>query len=143
MYADQSSSNVTGSVALSGEFHDWKYSRGNYLSGLDMQSVIKTTLTSYFCPLPLDDYGGLYLVLMSGQVRVQDFCHVVCGFHYTFPHIVGDTVPYAWVGYSRAQCRGLSTYPFAWPGYSGRPPPSRDGIMKPTNEDAGEDGMIV
>ncbi|KAI4313041.1 hypothetical protein MLD38_037818 [Melastoma candidum] len=143
IYADQSGSNVTGSVALSGEFHDWGYSHGNYLSRLDMQSVIKTAMNSYTRPLPLDVRGGLYLVLTSGDVRVQDFCRAVCGFHYfTFPHVVGATVPYAWVGYSGAQCPGLCAYPFAWPGYSGMPPPSGDGIMKPPNGDAGVDGMI-
>ncbi|BFG28404.1 hypothetical protein CerSpe_146780 [Prunus speciosa] len=147
LYTDQTGSNITRSIALSGEFYDSAYSHGNYLSRLSMQSIIKHAVTSpYPRALPLNPHNGLYLVLSSPDVRVQDFCRAVCGFHYfTFPTIVGVTVPYAWVGNSGTQCPGVCAYPFAWPKYSGKPPPSTNGgnnIMRAPNGDAGADGMI-
>lgn len=146
LYTDQTGSNITGNIVLSGEFYDYKYSHGSYLSRLSIQSIIKTAVYSRPKPLPLNPHNGLYLVLTSGDVQVQDFCRAVCGFHYfTFPNVVGVTVPYAWVGYSGTQCPGMCAYPFAWPKYSGKPPPSTGGgtnMMKPPNGDAGVDGMI-
>ncbi|KAA8537240.1 hypothetical protein F0562_029718 [Nyssa sinensis] len=148
LYTDQTGSNITSNIVISGELYDSTYSHGGYLSRLDIQSIIKTAVTSYPRPLPLNYRNGLYLVLTSSDVQVQDFCRAVCGFHYfTFPTIVGVTVPYAWVGYSGTQCPGTCAYPFAWPKYSGsgKPPPSTDGgnnIMGSPNGDAGADGMI-
>ncbi|GKV36884.1 hypothetical protein SLEP1_g44968 [Rubroshorea leprosula] len=146
LYTDQTGANITGSIALSGEFYDSRYSHGGYLSRLDMQSIIKNAVTSSPRALPLNAHNGVYLVLTSSDVQVQDFCRAVCGFHYfTFPTIVGATVPYAWVGYSGTQCPGMCAYPFAWPQYSGKPPPSTNGgnnIMKAPNGDAGADGMV-
>ncbi|KAL5842745.1 hypothetical protein ACOSQ3_013348 [Xanthoceras sorbifolium] len=146
LYTDQTGSNITGNLVLSGELYDFKYSHGGHLSRLDIQSIIKTAVTSYPRPLPLNPHNGLYLVLTSYDVQVQDFCRAVCGFHYfTFPTIVGVTVPYAWVGYSGTQCPGMCAYPFAWPKDSGKPPPSRNGghdIMGSPNGDPGVDGMI-
>ncbi|KAJ9183326.1 hypothetical protein P3X46_007193 [Hevea brasiliensis] len=146
LYTDQTGSNITGSIVISGEFYDSSYSHGGYLSRLAIQSVIKTAMNSHPRPLPLNPHNGLYLVLTSADVQVQDFCRAVCGFHYfTFPTVVGVTVPYAWVGYSGTQCPGQCAYPFAWSKYSGKPPPVANGgnnIMKAPNGDAGVDGMI-
>jgi hypothetical protein len=147
LYTDQTESKITGSIVLSGEHYDTKYSHGAYLSRLAIQSVIRTAVTSNPRALPLNPHNGLYLVLTSSDVRVQDFCRAVCGFHYfTFPTIVGVTVPYAWVGYSGTQCPGICAYPFAWPEEDpGKPPPSTNGgnkIMAPPNGDVGADGMI-
>ncbi|KAM6575134.1 hypothetical protein CsatA_023461 [Cannabis sativa] len=148
-YTDQTGSNITGNIILSGESFDSSYSHGSYLSRLDIQSIINTAVTnSNHRALPLNPHNGLYLVLTSSDVRVQDFCRAVCGFHYfTFPTIVGVTVPYAWVGYSGSQCPGMCAYPFAWPDYSKMPPPGAGGVgggnvMRPPNGDAGVDGMI-
>ncbi|XP_071922352.1 protein EXORDIUM-like 7 [Coffea arabica] len=146
LYTDQTGSNITSNIILKGEFFDWKYSHGTYLTRLSMQSIIKTALSSHPNALPLNYNNGLYLILTSSNVKVQEFCRAVCGFHYfTFPSIVGVTVPYAWVGYSGTQCPGMCAYPFAWPEYSGKPPPSGNGgndLMKAPNGDAGVDGMI-
>lgn len=144
LYTDQTGSNITKNIFLSGEFYDYNYSQGDYLSRLDIQSIIKTAVTtSHGQALPLNPHNGLYLVLTSSDVQVEDFCRAVCGFHYfTFPTIVGVTVPYAWVGYSGDQCPGMCAYPFAWPKYSGKPPPGTTNIMNPPNEDVGTDGMI-
>ncbi|CAK9140164.1 unnamed protein product [Ilex paraguariensis] len=145
LYTDQTGSNITGSISLSDEFYDDKYSQGRYLTRLSMQNIIENAVSS-LPPLPLNYRNGLYLVLTSSDVQVQEFCRAVCGFHYfTFPAIVGVTVPYAWVGYSGTQCPGMCAYPFAWPNYSGKPPPSSNGannIMSAPNGDAGTDGMI-
>lgn len=146
LYTDQTGSNITGNIVLSGEFYDTRYSHGAYLSRLDMQSIIRTAVNKR--AMALNPHNGLYLVLTSHDVQVQDFCRAVCGFHYfTFPNIVGVTVPYAWVGYSGAQCPGMCAYPFAWPGYSGSsssPPRNKEGhnIMRAPNGDVGVDGMI-
>lgn len=102
LYTDQTGSNVTGSISFSGEFFDWEYSHGMYLTRLSMQSVLKSAVTPSLSKktiLPLNYHNGLYLILTSPDVEVQDFCRAVCGFHYfTFPSVVGVTVPYAWVG---------------------------------------------
>ncbi|KAF8408616.1 hypothetical protein HHK36_004679 [Tetracentron sinense] len=147
LYTDQTGANITGDIVLSGEFYDTWYSHGASLTRLTIQSIIKTAVSAYPKALPLNSYNGLYLVLTSSDVKVQDFCRAVCGFHYfTFPAIVGVTVPYAWVGYSGIQCPGICAYPFAWPNNSGRPPPGTNGgnskIMGAPNGDAGADGMI-
>ncbi|KAG6395881.1 hypothetical protein SASPL_142014 [Salvia splendens] len=142
LYTDQTSANVTRNVALSGHFHD-AYSHGRYLTRLSMQSIIKNAVTSSNKrrALPLNYSNGLYLVLTSHDVQVQEFCRAVCGFHYfTFPSVARVTVPYAWIGHSGAQCPGMCAYPFAWPG--GGTPPRGSGIMGPPNGDPGTDGMI-
>lgn len=146
LYTDQTGSNVTGNLVLSGEYYDTKYSQGAYLSRMAIQSVIRSAVNSYPQPLPLNPHNGLYLVLTSSDVQVQDFCRAVCGFHYfTFPTTVGFIVPYLWVGYSGTQCPGVCAYPFAWPKYSGGPPSGGNGgrnIMRAPNGDVGADGMI-
>lgn len=152
-YTDQTGSNITGNIHLSGEFHDSAYSHGGYLSRLAIQSIIKTAVSSSSRagqppPLPLNPDNGLYLVLTSSDVGVQDFCRAVCGFHYfTFPTIVGATVPYAWVGHSGTQCPGMCAYPFAWP--ENRPATGtvtyndyNKNVMRPPNGDVGSDGMV-
>lgn len=69
---------------------------------------------------------------------VQDYCQNVCGFHYfTFPSIVGYTLPYAWVGNSAKFCPGMCAYPFAVPEYI----PGLKAVKSP-NDDVGVDGMI-
>ncbi|CAN0855050.1 Protein EXORDIUM-like 7 [Linum grandiflorum] len=148
LYTDQTGSNITDAITLVGELADSGYSHGRDLTRLSMQSIIKRAVSSSRGGgMPLNTRNGLYLVLTSHDVVVQDFCRAVCGFHYfTFPYIVGATVPYAWVGYSGTQCPGMCAYPFAWPTYSGKPPPNggsnNNNIMKSPNGDAGIDGMI-
>ncbi|MDF5361750.1 hypothetical protein P3687_25870, partial [Vibrio parahaemolyticus] len=62
----------------------------------------------------------------------------MCGFHYfTFPSLVGYTLPYAWVGNSAKFCPGQCAYPFAVPAYI----PNRKPFKSP-NGDVGVDGMI-
>ncbi|KAJ3670235.1 hypothetical protein LUZ60_010559 [Juncus effusus] len=137
-YTDQTNSNVTSFFNIISEHHDTNYSHGNSLTRLSIQSVINSAVTDYPNPLPLDPTNGVYLVLSSPEVQVQDFCRAVCGFHYfTFPSIVGTTVPYAWIGHSGTQCPGTCAYPFA-------APPSGSGyqILGSPNGDIATDGMI-
>ena len=64
----------------------------------------------------------------------------MCGFHYfTFPSLVGYTLPYAWIGNSGKQCPEVCAYPFAVPGYMAGGGP---GELRPPNGDVGVDGMI-
>ncbi|KAK9152448.1 hypothetical protein Syun_010757 [Stephania yunnanensis] len=149
LYTDQTGANITGNIVLSGEFYDWSYSHGTSLTRLSIQSIIRTAVTANnnnarARALPLNSNNGLYLILTSYNVQVQDFCRAVCGFHYfTFPSVVGATVPYAWVGYSGSQCPGLCAFPFAMPKYSGSTPGTANAnLMEAPNGDVGADGMI-
>uniref|UniRef100_A0A0D9WLG1 Protein EXORDIUM-like 3 n=1 Tax=Leersia perrieri TaxID=77586 RepID=A0A0D9WLG1_9ORYZ len=139
LYTDQTSSNVSATVRLGEEKSDARMSRGARLSRLDIQSVVRDAVTATTRPLPVDS-GGVYLVLTSPEVAVENFCGQVCGFHYfTFPSVVGYTLPYAWVGNSAARCPEICAYPFAIPSYivaGGRRPES------PPNGDSGIDGMV-
>ncbi|KAJ6836841.1 putative protein EXORDIUM-like 3 [Iris pallida] len=157
LYTDQTGSNVTRTVHLGREKTDRRYSLGRRLSRMSVQSIIKGAISARTRPLPINPRGGMYLVLTSDDVTMEDFCGqlvcrhvkansclscglVVCGFHYfTFPSIVGYTMPYAWVGNSATQCPGICAYPFAVPYYVGNPPRVPEA---PPNGDVGVDGMV-
>ncbi|MBA0621942.1 hypothetical protein Godav_007519 [Gossypium davidsonii] len=138
LYTDQTGANISRSVLLGEEKNDRFYSHGKSLTRLSIQSVIKSAVTSRTKPLPINPKSGLYLLLTSDDVYVEDFCGQVCGFHYfTFPSIVGYTLPYAWVGNSAKLCPGVCAYPFAVPQYMPGLKP-----LKSPNSDVGVDGMI-
>ncbi|KAF7147194.1 hypothetical protein RHSIM_Rhsim03G0169700 [Rhododendron simsii] len=138
LYTDQTGSNISRTVRLGEEKNDRFYSHGKSLTRLSIQSVIKSAVTASTRPLPINPKSGLYLLLTSDDVYVQDFCQNVCGFHYfTFPSIVGYTLPYAWVGNSAKLCPGTCAYPFAVPDYI----PGMKPLRSP-NGDVGVDGMI-
>ncbi|XP_042507382.1 protein EXORDIUM-like 5 [Macadamia integrifolia] len=138
LYTDQTNSNISRSVAIAREYDDLRYSIGKNLTRLGIQQVINNAVKS--APFQVDHKNGIYLVLSSSDVTVQDFCRAACGFHYfTFPSIVGHTLPYAWVGNSEKQCPGMCAYPFAVPSYMGGGGP---GAMSPPNGDVALDGMI-
>nr|AGV54217.1 hypothetical protein [Phaseolus vulgaris] len=124
--------------SLGEEKNDRLYSHGKSLTRLSIQSVIKSAITARTRPLPINPRSGLYLLLTADDVYVQDFCTSVCGFHYfTFPSLVGYTLPYAWVGNSAKLCPGQCAYPFAVPAYIPNLKP-----FKSPNGDVGVDGMI-
>lgn len=139
LYTDQTGENISRTVLLGEEKNDRFYSHGKSLTRLSIQSVIKSHVTAKSKPLPINPKSGVYLLLTSADVYVQDFCGQVCGFHYfTFPSIVGYTLPYAWVGNSAKFCPGVCAYPFAITEYM-------RGAFKPLkspNGDVGVDGMI-
>ncbi|RVW35257.1 Protein EXORDIUM-like 3 [Vitis vinifera] len=112
LYTDQTGANISRSLHLAAEKSDRFYSHGKKLTRLSIQSVIKSAVTAKTKPLPINPKSGIYLLLTSDDVYVQDFCGQVCGFHYfTFPSIVGYTLPYAWVGNSAKLCPGMCAYP--------------------------------
>ena len=125
-------------VRLGQEKNDRFYSQGKSLTHLAIQRVIKSAVTARLKPLPVNARSGLYLLLTSDDVVVQDFCGQVCGFHYfTLPSVMGYTLPFAWVGNSQKLCPGVCAYPFAVPDYiSGLKP------LKSPNGDMGVDGMV-
>ncbi|XWS37703.1 hypothetical protein CRYUN_Cryun19dG0067600 [Craigia yunnanensis] len=138
LYTDQTGANISRTVRLGKEKNDRFYSHGKSLMRLSIQSVIKSAVTASTKPLPINPKSGLYLLLTSDDVYVQDFCGQVCGFHYfTFPSIVGYTLPYAWVGNSAKLCPGTCAYPFAVPEHMPGLKP-----LKSPNGDVGVDGMI-
>ncbi|XP_066371795.1 protein EXORDIUM-like 3 [Miscanthus floridulus] len=139
LYTDQTSANVSAVVSLGAEKCDARMSRGARLSRMDIQAVVRDAVTARTRPLPVDSSGGVYLVLTSPEVSVEDFCGQVCGFHYfTFPSVVGYTLPYAWVGNSARRCPEVCAYPFAIPAYVA---PGRK-AEAPPNGDVGVDGMV-
>ncbi|XP_019107526.1 protein EXORDIUM-like 5 [Beta vulgaris subsp. vulgaris] len=138
LYTDQTGANVSRNLLIAGEYSDHRYSHGTHLTRLSIQQVISNAVKK--APFPVDHKNGIYLILTSVDVTVQDFCRAVCGFHYfTFPSQVGYTLPYAWIGNSGQQCPEVCAYPFALPGYM-----SGGGLtaLKPPNNDVGVDGMI-
>ncbi|TYG43334.1 hypothetical protein ES288_D11G008000v1 [Gossypium darwinii] len=138
LYTDQTGANISRTVRLGEQKNDRFYSHGKSLTRLSIQSVIKSAVTAKTKPLPINPSNGLYLLLTSDDVYVEDFCGQVCGFHYfTFPSIVGYTLPFAWVGNSAKLCPGICAYPFAVPEYMQGLKP-----LKSPNGDVGVDGMI-
>lgn len=145
LYTDQTGANVTGAFVVAGEHADAGYSHGTSLRRADVQSVIRSAVYAYPDPLPLDPYGGAYLVLTSPDVAMDEFCRAVCGFHYfTFASVVGVTVPYAWVGNSGTQCPGKCAFPFAAAGAEyGNGGGGQQAVLRPPNGDVGVDGMVI
>jgi len=165
LYTDQTGANVSRNLLVAGEYSDHRYSQGTHLTRLSVQQVIANAVRS--APFPIDHKNGVYLILTSVDVTMQvstiqhryyhlgftqnlrfdvmnssqqDFCRAVCGFHYfTFPSLVGYTIPYAWIGNSGKQCPEVCAYPFAVPGYMAGGGP---GELRPPNGDVGVDGMI-
>ncbi|KMZ67933.1 Phosphate-responsive 1 family protein [Zostera marina] len=137
LYTDQTNSNVTTSITIGREVSDAECSVSKSLTRLSMQQVIANSIS--FKHLPVNNRNGVYLILTAPDITVQDFCRAVCGFHFfTFPSIVGNTLPYAWVGNSGKQCPETCAYPFAVPAYM----TGATKEMEPPNGDAGVDGMI-
>lgn len=137
-YTDQTGSNISRTVQVGEQKNDRLMSYGKTLTRLSVQSVIKSAISAKTNPLPITSKSVIYLLLTSQDVYVQDFCQNVCGFHYfTYPSIVGYTLPYAWIGNSRKQCPGTCAYPFAVPDYI----PGLKPVKSP-NGDVAIDGMI-
>ncbi|XP_043709690.1 protein EXORDIUM-like 5 [Telopea speciosissima] len=138
LYTDQTGANISRSIVVAREYNDNRYSQGKQLTRLSIQQVIGNAVK--FAPFTVDHKSGMYLVLTSDDVTVQDFCRAVCGFHYfTFPSIVGHTLPYAWIGNSAKQCPEQCAYPFKVPEYMAGGGP---GVVLPPNGDIGLDGMV-
>ncbi|KAJ6971106.1 protein EXORDIUM-like 3 [Populus alba x Populus x berolinensis] len=88
LYTDQTGANISHTVQLGQEKNDRFYSHGKSLTRLSIQSVIRSAVTARTKPLPINPRNGLYLLLTSDDVYVQDFC---------------------------GQCPGVCAYPFAVP----------------------------
>ncbi|XP_024396418.1 protein EXORDIUM-like 7 [Physcomitrium patens] len=138
-YTDQTGANISASIVVAGEHEDRNYSHGKLLSRLSVQEVIRSALAENQGTLPVNTKGGLYMVLTSEDVMMQDYCRAVCGFHYfTFPAKVGYTLPYAWIGNSGKSCPEVCAFPFAIPAFMGE----SFAPLKSPNNDIGVDGMV-
>ncbi|KAH6761250.1 EXORDIUM like 3 [Perilla frutescens var. frutescens] len=138
LYTDQTGANISSAVRVGAEKNDRLYSHGKSLTRLSAQSVIKSAVSAATRPLPVNPRSGVYLLLTSDDVYLDNFCTDICGFHYfTFPSIVGYTLPYAWVGNSAKLCPGVCAYPFSVPKFI----PNLTAVKSP-NGDVGVDGMI-
>ncbi|KAL6502220.1 hypothetical protein OROHE_024813 [Orobanche hederae] len=140
LYDDRNGSKVNNTIKISGEHPDPECSQGKHLTRASMPYVIRNAVTTSLLPR-LDYTNGMYLILTSSEVRVDEFCRAVCGYHYytSTTSTVGVTVPYAWVGHSGTLCPGDCAIPFAWSNASGQTPPA---VMGAPNGDVGTDGMI-
>ncbi|CAA6656220.1 unnamed protein product [Spirodela intermedia] len=142
LYTDQTGANVTAHISLGSEKNDRHYSHGRSLTRLTVQHVIRAAVAAPRRPLPVNPRGGLYLLLTSADVAVQDFCAGACGFHYfTFPP--SSATP--------SLTRGWATPPRAARASARTPSPCRStscrrgrgrGRRRPPNGDAGVDGMV-
>lgn len=74
LYTDQTGSNITRTVRLGQEKNDRRCSHGKALTRLSVQSVIRGAITARTRPLPINPRGGMYLVLTSADVSMEDFC---------------------------------------------------------------------
>ena len=77
LYTDQTGSNISQTVRLGSEKNDRFYSHGKSLTRLSIQSVIRSAVTATTKPLPVSPKSGIYLLLTSPDVYVQDFCRQV------------------------------------------------------------------
>ncbi|GMJ02831.1 EXORDIUM like 3 [Hibiscus trionum] len=140
LYTDRKGANVSRTVLLGEEVNDRFYSHGKSLSRSSIQSVIKSAVTAAGMKrLPINSGSGLYLLLTSDDVYVQDFCTQICAFHgFMLQPIVGYTrLLYAWVGNSAELCPETCAFPFAVPEYM-----AGFKALKSPNGDVGVDGMI-
>ncbi|KAK1286561.1 hypothetical protein QJS10_CPB20g01513 [Acorus calamus] len=146
LYTDQTGSNVSRTVSLGGEKNDRFYSHGKSLTRLSIQSVIRSAITAKTRPLPINPEGGVYLVLTSADVLVQDFCQVelindantslrIPLLHLPLHH--GIHAPLRLGRQLSHPMPGVCAYPFAVPDYIPGLKP-----YAPPNGDIGVDGMV-
>ena len=138
LYTDKTGTNISRKVHLGQEKNDRFYSHRKSLTRLAIQRMIKSAITARSKLLSMNARSGLYLLLTSDDVVVQDFYGQVCGFHYfTLKSVVGYTLPFVWVGNFQKLCPGVCAYPFAVPDYI----PGLK-LLKSPNSDMGVDGMV-
>ncbi|GLJ53535.1 hypothetical protein SUGI_1142170 [Cryptomeria japonica] len=114
---------------------DESYSLGKLLKRKDIVALVESAVKSRALPPPPSHTNAVYLVLTSDDVAVERFCVSSCGYH---DHILGSSLPYAWVGNPVSQCPGQCAWPFHQPLYGPQTPP----LLSP-NADVGIDGMII
>jgi len=79
---------------------NFKKKRGSALDYADMKSIVLQAIED---GLPKSG-SALYVVLTSREVSVEDFCTVMCGYHYWIPFTSVETLKYAFVGNAVEQC---------------------------------------
>ncbi|KAE8661579.1 Protein EXORDIUM-like 3 [Hibiscus syriacus] len=79
LYTDKTGANVPRRVLLAEENDCFFYHRKSLMRS-SMQYVIRSAVTAGTKPLPVTK-SGLYLLLTSVDVHVQNFCSQICGFH--------------------------------------------------------------
>ncbi|KAL2500810.1 Protein EXORDIUM-like 3 [Forsythia ovata] len=72
IYTDQTGANISRNVHIEAEKNDRLYSHGKSLTQLSVQSVIKSAVTATTRPLPINPKSGVYLLLTSDDVYVQN-----------------------------------------------------------------------
>ncbi|CAM6105916.1 unnamed protein product [Calypogeia fissa] len=138
-YRDSRDEPVSEAVQLGGERSDSAYSRGKNLKIRDIEDLILGQVRNRKLPT---DHKGIYIVLTAHDVEVEDFCKNQCASHFaTKPLDATDGRPlvYAWAGNALSQCPSRCVWPFAKAEYG----PRTQQPLKPPNQDAGIDGMII
>ncbi|RUS25439.1 hypothetical protein BC938DRAFT_472175, partial [Jimgerdemannia flammicorona] len=86
-YRDDTGARVSGPLQLYGTAYDF-YSAGDNLTYADHNEIVTSQILQGNFPL---DPTGLYLVLLSADVKSQDFCTSICGYH-SYAPIAGQKV---------------------------------------------------
>ncbi|GAB4829951.1 hypothetical protein Ancab_019597 [Ancistrocladus abbreviatus] len=135
-YIDADNRPATTSFNLQ-QFDDKECSIGKHIKRLQIITYFKQKIESKALPV---DTKGVYLMLTSKDVSVEDFCRNSCGFHDMFMLSQNEgSVAYGHVGDPSSQCPGLCSWPFAVPpfGYG----PAAEALTAPNG--VGPDGMVM
>ncbi|KAG9459551.1 hypothetical protein H6P81_004059 [Aristolochia fimbriata] len=135
-YRDARRAPVSGTVSLAAQASDPGCSLGKTLRRAHVASLARDAIAKKRL-FPLDDDGGLYLVLTAPDVAVERFCMSSCGFHDSVA-VSGRKVVFGHVGDPAAQCPGLCAWPYAVPTYG---PPGAVPLVAPNG--VGVDGMVM
>lgn len=135
-YKDKVGKPVSSTFTLSKQLGDIQYSLGKNIKRAQIANYIKSKIDSKLLPL---DPHGVYLVLTSKDVSVEQFCMSSCGFHGSvITTATRRRVVYAHIGDPFRQCPGLCSWPFALPAYG---PPGQAALVAPNG--VGTDGIIM
>lgn len=133
-YKDKSGNPVSGTVKLTKQLGDVKYSLGKHIKRAQIHNCVKNKIDTGKLPY---DPRGIYLVLTSKDVTVDRFCMDSCGFHGGIITLAKRRVVYAHVGDPHVQCPGLCAWPYAIPAYG----PPGQALVAPNG--IGSDGIII
>jgi hypothetical protein len=86
-------------IEFAGSIDD-NYSLGSNISQNDVKNIVFNSLSENKLPL---DTNGIYIVLSSDDVKMDNFCSTLCGWHWNGNHN-NSNIKFAWIGNSISQC---------------------------------------
>ncbi|PSR85975.1 Protein EXORDIUM-like [Actinidia chinensis var. chinensis] len=133
-YKDKAGNSVSSKIRLAKQLGDVKYSLGKNIKRAQITTYVKNKIDTKLLP---SDPNGIYLVLTSKDVVVEQFCMNSCGFHSSIVTSTKRRLVYAHVGDPAVQCPGLCAWPYAIPAYG----PPGQALVAPNG--IGTDGIIM